>query len=179
MQIKCPICGEICESDVMPDIGQHVLCPFCNGKFQYSGEHLAPQPQTKVLMRVHNAPPRQVTTIRRAHKFCRECGSEVSLNAAICPNCGVPVAGTKLAANGGVKVPNHMVEAILITLFCCMIFGIIAIVYASQVNTKLAQGDVAGAQAASRTAYGWIIAGLCVGLVVGLLYFAFGVLSAM
>ncbi len=37
MQIKCPICGEICESDVMPDIGQHVLCPFCSKKFSYSG----------------------------------------------------------------------------------------------------------------------------------------------
>ena len=36
MRIQCPLCGETCESDEVPDVGQHVLCPYCNGKFSYS-----------------------------------------------------------------------------------------------------------------------------------------------
>ena len=178
MQIKCPICGEICESDVLPDVGQHLQCPFCNGKFQYTGERFVALARPNSPARLHATTPRQVTSIRHAHKFCRECGNEMDINAIVCPQCGVPVAARNVAASGGVRVPNHMVEAILITVFCCVIFGIVAIVYASQVNTKLAQGDIAGAQAASKTAYGWIIAGLCVGLVFGLLYFAVGMLGA-
>lgn len=102
--------------------------------------------------------------------FCSECGAEINDNAVICPKCGVPVAGKKLAAASNVAVPNHMVGAILTTVFCCLIGGIIAIVYASQVNTKLAQGDIAGAQAASKAANGWIIANVILGVVVGLFY---------
>ena len=63
-----------------------------------------------------------------------------------------------------------MVAAVLTTIFCCLIGGIIAIIYASQVNTKLAQGDIAGAQSASKTAMGWIIANIVLGLLGGLCY---------
>ncbi|MCR5414101.1 MAG: CD225/dispanin family protein [Kiritimatiellae bacterium] len=67
--------------------------------------------------------------------------------------------------NGNAQVPNHMVGAILSTIFCCLIGGIVSIVYASQVNTKLAQGDIAGAQEASRKANGWITANVVIGIV--------------
>ena len=53
------------------------------------------------------------------------------------------------------KIPNYLVQAILATLFCCMPFGIAAIVFAAQVNTKLAAGDVAGAMESSRKAKMW------------------------
>ncbi len=110
--------------------------------------------------------------------FCAECGAEINDKAVVCPKCGVPVAGKAVAAASNVVVPNHMVGAILTTVFCCMIGGIIAIVYASQVNTKLAQGDVAGAQAASKAAKGWIIANVILGGVGGLLYMIFGAIGA-
>ena len=91
--------------------------------------------------------------------------------AVACPRCGAPVNGRQvMVAPAGATVPNHMVGAILTTLFCCLIGGIIAIIYASQVNTKLAQGDIEGAKAASRTAGGWIIANIVVGLIGSLLY---------
>ena len=38
MQIKCPECGNVCEVDTEPAIGQHIVCPFCSEKFAYSGE---------------------------------------------------------------------------------------------------------------------------------------------
>jgi hypothetical protein len=44
------------------------------------------------------------------------------------------------------------VWAILSTVLCCLPLGIVSIVYASQVNTKWAMGDVAGAQESSRKA---------------------------
>ena len=63
-----------------------------------------------------------------------------------------------------------MVAAVLTTIFCCVIGGVIAMLYAAQVNTKLAQGDIAGAQSAARTARGWIIANLLLGLLIAICY---------
>ena len=110
--------------------------------------------------------------------FCSECGAQINDNAVVCTKCGVPVPGKKLAPAGVVAVPNHMVGAILTTLFCCLIGGIVAIIYAAQVNTKLAQGDIAGAQSASKTAMGWIIANLIIGGLGGLGYIALVVVGA-
>lgn len=36
MYIKCHYCGEVCETEFEPEIGQHVRCPFCGEKFAYS-----------------------------------------------------------------------------------------------------------------------------------------------
>ena len=36
MQIRCPNCGNVCEADEEPVVGQHLLCPFCSKKFSYS-----------------------------------------------------------------------------------------------------------------------------------------------
>jgi hypothetical protein len=58
------------------------------------------------------------------------------------------------------------VWAILVTLFCFLPTGIVAIVFASQVNTKLAAGDVAGAVESSNKAKMWTIISAVVGLVV-------------
>ena len=60
------------------------------------------------------------------------------------------------------SVPNYLVWAILSTLCCCLPGGIVAIVYASQVDGKLAMGDIAGAQASSHSAavWCWVSAGL-------------------
>jgi hypothetical protein len=59
-----------------------------------------------------------------------------------------------MAAN----VPNHLVLAIVSTLCCCLPLGVVGIIYATQVNSKLAAGDVAGAMAASKNAslFSWI-----------------------
>ena len=55
----------------------------------------------------------------------------------------------------GQKVPNYLVQSILVTLFCCLPFGIAAIIYAAQVNGKVQAGDIVGAMESSRKAKMW------------------------
>lgn len=43
MQIQCPNCNNVCELDAEPEIGQHVVCPFCSEKFSYSGSDEFPE----------------------------------------------------------------------------------------------------------------------------------------
>lgn len=54
-------------------------------------------------------------------------------------------------------VPNHLVWAILTTLFCCLPLGIVSIVYSAQVDGKRAAGDLPGAHKASHNAKMWAI----------------------
>ena len=61
-------------------------------------------------------------------------------------------------------VPNYLVFAILVTVFCCLPTGIAAIIYAAQVNTRLQAGDIAGAQQASKNAKMWVLISVGVGL---------------
>ena len=71
------------------------------------------------------------------------------------------------SANGG-PVENYLVWAILATVFCCMPFGVVAIVYAAQVDGKLAAGDYIGAVTCSQSAELWtkvsFYTGLCITL---------------
>lgn len=75
-------------------------------------------------------------------------------------------------------VPNYLVWAILVTIFCCLPFGIPAIVYAAKVNGKLECGDYAGALEASKNAKTWIWVAFIVGLLFIILNFALGGFSA-
>ena len=72
---------------------------------------------------------------------------------------------------------NHMAEAILTLLFCCLPFGIVSVVYASQVGTKHAMGDIEGANKSAKLAGIWALVSCLVGVGVALLYF-FAALAA-
>lgn len=67
-------------------------------------------------------------------------------------------------------VPNYLVQAILVTLFCCLPAGVVSIVFAAQVNGKLQAGDYAGATQASKNAKTWAWVSFGVGLGVIVLY---------
>ena len=56
---------------------------------------------------------------------------------------------------GAAPPPNYLVPAILVTVACCLPMGVVSIVFASQVNSAWAVGDVAGAMEASRKAKFW------------------------
>ena len=70
------------------------------------------------------------------------------------------------------KVPNYLVQAILCTLCCCLPLGIVAIVYAAQVNTKFSAGDYTGAQEASKKAKMWCWISFGLGIVAGTIWIA-------
>lgn len=71
------------------------------------------------------------------------------------------------------EIPNYLIPAILSTVFCCMPLGVVSIIFATQVNSKVASGDAAGAMESSRKAkmfmmiaiglgaLTWIIAVVC------------------
>jgi hypothetical protein len=68
------------------------------------------------------------------------------------------------------KPKSNLVSGILVTLFCCLPFGIVSIVYAAQVDTKWNAGDWHGAERASRSAKNWALAGLLSGIVLSVVY---------
>ncbi|MBD7923660.1 CD225/dispanin family protein [Xanthomonas sp. CFBP 8703] len=71
------------------------------------------------------------------------------------------------------QVSNNLVWAILSTLFCCLPLGIVSIVFAAQVNTKLAAGDVAGARESADKAKKWAIYSVIAWVVLVVLYLIF------
>ena len=79
-----------------------------------------------------------------------------------------PFAQSTVLPPTGVQIPNYLVWSILSTLCCCIPFGIVAIVFSAQVNSKLAAGDVAGARASSDKAKLWCWVAFGTGLVVNI-----------
>ncbi len=78
----------------------------------------------------------------------------------------------------GAPPPNHLVWAILSTLFCCLPLGVVSIVFAAQVNSKYTAGDLAGAEESSRKARTFALWSTIVGVVLLVLYvFLFVVLG--
>ena len=62
-----------------------------------------------------------------------------------------------------------MLPAILVTIFCCLIGGIVSIVYASQANSMKASGNYAAAARAADSAKTWILVSVVGGVLVGIL----------
>lgn len=65
---------------------------------------------------------------------------------------------------------SYLLIAVLMTVLCCMIPGIVAIVFASKVSSKYYEGDIEGAKQASKTAQMWIIISFVLGLLSATLY---------
>ena len=74
------------------------------------------------------------------------------------------------------NVPNYLVPAI-ISIFCCWPLGIAAIIFAAQVNGKVASGDIAGAVDASKKAKLFSFISIGIGLAVGVIYLLLTVLG--
>ena len=106
---------------------------------------------------------------------CTTCGTIRPVGAGACPGCGMVAPGFATPAT----MPNYLVQSILITLCCCMPAGIVAIIYAAQVNTKLAAGDFMGAQASARLAKIWSWVGFGAGILLGIIYAIAGGLASL
>lgn len=101
--------------------------------------------------------------------YCINCGALNMDNAYKCTECGTELFHPAEEAQVE-KIPNYLVQSILITLCCCLPLGIVAIINAAQVNGKLASGDIRGAQVASDNAKKWCWWGFGLGLIANILY---------
>ncbi len=105
--------------------------------------------------------------------YCTKCGLQNNDNAFKCVQCGAPLRRPQQFSTDPtrtIEISNYLVQAILVTIFCCMPFGIPAIVFAAQVNTKVASGDYSGAVKASNQAKLWCWISFGVGLGFSLIY---------
>lgn len=68
---------------------------------------------------------------------------------------------------------NWLVESILVTILCCLPFGIVGIVNASKVESKFFAGDIDGAERAAADAKKWTVIGFWVGIGCITLYLIF------
>ena len=103
--------------------------------------------------------------------YCGSCGAEREDEARFCKRCGraledPPPGAEAQAPEPPAHVENYLAQAILVTIFCCMPFGIVSIVYAAQVNGKVEAGDVEGAQRTSANAKMWAWIAFGTGLVI-------------
>ena len=110
--------------------------------------------------------------------FCRHCGQQNDENSYKCVACGAelhaaPQHATPLPSGPIEQVPNYLVFAILCTAFCCLPFGIVAIVYSSQVSGLVAMGNIEAARDASKKAKIWCLVSFGSFAAVFVMYFLF------
>ena len=96
--------------------------------------------------------------------YCPTCGSKQRRWRKVLQGLWRESHAAKRLEGQPPHVPNHLVWAILVTIFCCLPFGIVSIVYAAQVNTKLSAGDIDGARLASQNAKTWAWVAFGVGI---------------
>ncbi len=128
-------------------------------------------------------------------RFCTSCGQPLEDGVRFCTNCGapIPVEQTTYAQPEpqpqqpynpqpepqpvqqqpvGMKPKNYLVLSILATIFCCLPFGIPAIVFSAKVDSYWNNGNYIGAQEASRKAKTWMLVSVIIGAVILISYFA-------
>ena len=79
-----------------------------------------------------------------------------------------PVKAT--VASGETMPPTYLAWSVVMTILCCMIPGIVAIIYSAQVSSKFYQGDIEGSRRASERAQIWIIVSFVLGVLTNTLY---------
>ncbi len=75
--------------------------------------------------------------------------------------------------------PNYLVFAILTTIFCCQILGIVSIVFAAQVNSRWNSGDIPGALDASKNAKLWAWIAFGSGIIIVVITTILGMLGVL
>ncbi len=74
---------------------------------------------------------------------------------------------------GGYPPKSWTVEAVLVTLFCCMPFGVVGLVHATMVSLYYNRGEFEAAEQASKTAGKWVKIAFFLGLTFIILYVIF------
>ncbi len=97
-----------------------------------------------------------------------------------------PQGGQGFPAQGGYQnnqpypnIQSPIVWSILATIFCCLPFGIVSIVYASKVNSLLSVGNFQAAKEAADKAKMWAWISFGLGLLIGVISFAQGFMEGL
>lgn len=104
--------------------------------------------------------------------YCKYCGENIPDHASVCPRCGNSVGSFSTRCDSQeVKKPSaHLALSILVTIFCCLPFGIVGIVYASKVDSNWMAGYYDLARQNSLKARNWSVTGIVIGAVLWVLY---------
>jgi hypothetical protein len=73
--------------------------------------------------------------------------------------------------------PTYMVWAVLVTLCCCLLPGVVAIYFSAMVSSRFYARDYEGAKRASHNAEIWIIISIVLGVISAIFYLPFALLS--
>lgn len=84
-----------------------------------------------------------------------------------------------VSPSGVVKPKDYLVESILVTLFCCMVFGILGIVYSVQANSAFSSGNITAANEFSAKAKQWVTYGFWCGIAVVGIYAILALMGAL
>lgn len=76
------------------------------------------------------------------------------------------------------SVPNFLIPAIL-SLFCCLPLGVVGVIFAAQVNGKVAAGDIQGAMDSSKKAKLFSFIAIGLGLLSIICYVVFVVIMGV
>ncbi len=110
---------------------------------------------------------------------CTSCGVVLSSNFLVCPNCGRPLRHFHAAEPrpSAVDIPNNLPWSIVVTVLCCVPFGIVSIVKAVEAQSKKDFGDYAAARAAYMQSRQWMWVAVVVGIIGWSLWFFISVLE--
>jgi hypothetical protein len=187
--LQCP-CGKVLQANDS-DAGKQAQCPACG---QMLTVPFASEPSEYVppMSVPERAPMPAPPPMAGPEYTCSVCRGRFNADDVydergriICKRCyaqgGPPPAEWEprrmrrphydYGYSGPANISSHLAEAILVTIFCCLPFGIVAIVYAANVNSKIQTGDYQGAQADSTQAATWCWISFGIGLGGILIYF--------
>src|SRR6185312_10619356 len=112
--------------------------------------------------------PELTSAIHPADPFTKECVMTQQ-----------PPPGNYPPPSGGTQPSNHLVWAILTTLFCCLPLGIVSIVKSAQVSGLWASGRYAEAQQAADSAKKWAMWSAILGVIGIVIYIIIAIAGGM
>lgn len=159
IQFPCSGCGKILAVGD-ENVGRQAKCPHCGLV------SLVPEPASAVY---------DANLVEDTEEVGTEGASSSSPFGASSPaGSGQTEPGSPFAPPGQMMlepINSHLVDAILVTICCCLPFGIVGIIFAAMCKSQIATGNYALAREYSRKANMWNMIGLFLGLSISALYF--------
>lgn len=103
--------------------------------------------------------------------FCKNCGTELAEGTRFCTKCGYDQNSDRPFYGIPEKRPKtYMVLAIIVTVCCCIPFGIVSLIYASRVDSAWNTGHYEDAGRFSAKARNWALWGIILSVLFYVVY---------